>query len=72
MRWGTKRSEARRAADQIAEGADRVENLFVDSSGSLPLLERVVPIPRDGIGKLGRISERQESDGRVAHAPISF
>jgi hypothetical protein len=39
---------------------------------SIPLLERAVPIPRDGIGKSGGISERQESHGRAAHAAISI
>jgi hypothetical protein len=72
VRWGTECSGACRAVNQITEGADGVEELFVVSGRSLPLLERAVPISRDGIGKSGGISERQESHGGAAHAAISF
>lgn len=49
-----------------------MEDLFVVYGRSLPVLKGDVPIPSDGIGKSGGISERQESHGRAAHAEISF
>jgi hypothetical protein len=72
VRWRTEYCGNCRAVNQIADGADCVEELFMVFGGSLPLLEGYIPISRDSIGKPGSVSERQESHGRAAHAAISF